>query len=343
MKTYISLTALIIGCYVHHSCGAQEVAKEQLMVVTPNGGQHFNDSPLEIVWRHPSVHARKTVFVSITLLPAENAGTAKGGHYALVESGKVVVPDGNFLTGKISWKIPEGFPVGLYRVSIVAVPENDFSGLAWDTSESSFAVTVRPKIRFLLPTTPDITVGDTQRFIFSLQGPDIYTIEAFLLKDDRVEGLVWWRRDEAADDMMLVWLLTRYENESGFHFPRAGDGYRILIGILKDSTQTSYTPEVGVELAAFANYAMTEPFRVTGSLPRVLTERADAPGQFYITVLGEPRSNFILARSPVVPAVIAIELLRDTVPSSGIWERLLTRHDDVDLFVFPLPTGALER
>lgn len=347
MKTKISVAVISFFCACRLSFAAEKTAiPERLVILTPNSGRHFSDSPLEITWEHPVTHAGKMVYVSITLIPAKNKGTAKDGHYSLIHSAKVAVPDPVPHAAKLIWAVPTDFPYGLYRVAIVALPEDDFSAVAWDVSDDVFAITPRPKIRFVSPDVPDIRLGNSFLFSFSLEGPETYTVEAFLLKDGVVGGLVWWYTDQkggsATELAAFVWWWTRYENESGFHFPRASTGYRVLIGVLKDPAQSSYTPG-GVELKAFASYAMTEPFRLTGSLPRVFTEPTVTPRQFYIRVIGEPRTNFKLVASDMIPTLTATEFFRDTIPLDGIWESLLTKRNDENLFVFALPTGALEQ
>lgn len=343
MKIPISVAVISVFCAYQSPSAAEETTAERLTILAPNGGTQFTDRPLDVTWSHPSSYAGKKVFAAITLMPKADVGTARGSHY-LVLSEKISVALAARPTERRTLIIPVTVPLGEYTLAIVEVPESDFAAISSDKSDEVIRITRPPKIQLTASAfASEFTIGDSPEFPFSLEGPDRYGIEAFLLKDGGVGGVVWWSTNETERATSLRWQWTRYYSESGPHFPKTGTGYRVLIGVLKDLTQSSYIPGVGLRLDAFESYDVTPTFRITGTLPRVLTEPTGAEREFYIWVIGEPGSPFVLARSPVVPTPFAVELLRDTIPRDGVWERLLTRGDTVDLFVFAIPTGTLER
>ncbi len=317
--------------------GAQTTDQSDSPLVSSSGTIHYRGSTVELSWRRPDAYLGKEVFFSVVVSPKNAAGTRYGDHYIILRD-TAVVSDERSLTEKRNWSIPHDFPVGAYTIDVVEIPERELSDTKWYRNDS-ILVAERPTVAFTRHNDgKDVAVGDSPEFTLAFTGTEPLGAETYLLKDGRVVGLLWWDTEVAEGEKTLLWKYTQYQSEtSRFTFPRAGGGYQLLVGVLKEPRRSAYTQGVGIRLDAFGAHEMTPLFNIVGALPRAFTERTGALWQYRVRVIGDPGSMFRLAWNKTVPTREGVLFHEDTIAADGVWESFLTWKSDEPLFVFALP------
>ncbi|MEK7208290.1 MAG: hypothetical protein AAB699_01945 [Patescibacteria group bacterium] len=317
---------------------AQTTDQSDSPQVSSSGTIHYRGSTVELSWRRPDAYLGKEVVFSIIVVPKSGGGTLYEGHYTVLRDAAAMVSDEQALTEMRTWTIPRDFPVGAYAIDVVEVPDGDLSGIKWYRS-NSIVVAQKPTVTFMRHNDgKDIAVGDSPEFVLAFTGTEPLSVETYLLKDGQVVGLLWWDTDVLQGEKTLLWKYTQYQSEaSRFTFPRAGGGYQLLVGVLKEPGRGAYTPGAGVNLGAFGAREMTPLFNIVGALPRVFTERTVLAHQYRIRVVGDPGSMFRLAWSNAIPTRESVLFHEDTISADGVWKHILAWKSDEDLFVFALP------